>query len=62
MHNLQIQQLQHEASMAKPRKSEGLEEMKETGNLIETLNELSMDFNEVDEAEAVNKLKNWIDN
>ena len=54
--------IQHEASMAKPKRSEGLEDMKETGNLIETLNELSMDFNEVDEAEAVNKLKNWIDN
>ncbi len=62
MHNLQIQQLQHEASMAQARANNAPPSQQETGNLIETLNELSMDFNEVDESEAVDKLKNWIDN
>ncbi|MBR2386036.1 hypothetical protein IKA92_01915, partial [bacterium] len=62
MHNLQIQQLQHEASMAQARAKNVPPSPQETGNLIETLNELSMDFNEVDESEAVDKLKNWIDN
>lgn len=63
MHSLQIQQLQHEASMASAKRNpDGLEEIKATGNLIETLNELSMDFNEVDETEAVDELKKWIDN
>ena len=31
-------------------------------DIKDTLNELSMDFSELDETEAAEKLKNWIEN
>ncbi len=65
MQNLQIQQIQQQNTVLQQQQytaQNPIESKNSAESLFENLDELSLDFEDIDEDEAVQKLQSWIDN
>ena len=63
--NLQIQQIQQQNTVLQQQQyaaQNPIETKNSAESLFENLDELSLDFEDIDEDEAVQKLQSWIDN